>query len=138
MRSPTTTTRRLENASTSASSRSLRSASPGRGCTLRAINMRQYPARRGRKIIDDGDRFQAGRRRVRRVALPQQNRASAGRATGADVEPRVAHDERPRGIEAEIGGSPVNHAAARLPAIAFARVRLDLSVRMMRTIVIAV
>src|SRR6185503_2738421 len=39
MTSPTTSTRRLEKPSTSASRRSRRSASPGRGWMLRAINI---------------------------------------------------------------------------------------------------
>src|SRR5438094_5819994 len=145
MRSPTTRMRRLEKRSTSPSSRSLRSASPGRGCTLRAINMRQYPARRGRKIIHDGVGVQArrpgghGRQLVaRRRAFAHENRPRAGRAGSADVEPRVTDDERPRRIEAEVSRRPLNHAAARLSTVAGLHVRLDLALRMMRTIVVGV
>src|ERR687887_510687 len=145
MRSPMTRTRRLEKPSTSRSSRSRRSASPGRGCTLRAINMRQYPARRGRKIIHDDVGFQVRRRggHGRQVGassrpLAHENRPRAGGAARADVAPRVADDERPRWIEAEVSRRPLDHAAPRLATVAGLHVRLDLALGMMRTIVVGV
>src|SRR5581483_1050360 len=125
MRSPTTRTRRLEKPSTSASRRSLRSASPGSGCTLRAINMRQNPARRRGEIVDD----RVGRYAFDRLALlrgadagPHQNAASADRVRHPDVEPPVADDERTRRVEREVADRAVDQTAPRLAAIADARV----------------
>src|SRR5579871_4965951 len=141
MTSPTTRTRRLEKASTSPSNRSLRSASPGRGCTLRAINMHQNPAHGSREVVDVRVRPHPFARLaflIRADAGPYQDAAAADRVRRPDIEPPVADDERPRRVEREIAGSAVDKAAARLPAVACARVFSDSAFRVVWTIVIRV
>src|SRR5215472_14040903 len=119
IKSPTTRIRRLENPSTSAWRRSRRSASPGNGCTLRAINMRQNPARSRRKVVHRRVGAQIVNRLARLLVADtgsHQNAARADRAREADVEPAVTHDERSSEIEREIVGRAVDEAASRLAA----------------------
>src|SRR5436190_6147535 len=145
MRSPTTRMRRLEKPSTSASSRSLRSASPGSGCTERAMiiesarlkpgapsglrlalqDARQNPARGGRQIVEH--RVGGEVRRTRCLLLRPVSRAykdcSGTHGTGQpDVHPGIAHNVGSTRIHTEVAFGALNHACGRLPAAADDRV----------------
>src|SRR5436190_10111020 len=106
IRSPMTSSRRLEKPSTSDSSRSRRSASPGRGWIDRAISIvlrstfyvRKNPRSGGRQVVDDdiSREFFARTGFLRSaVSAAHENALRADRARQPDVDPLVADDERP-------------------------------------------
>src|SRR3990172_8860456 len=146
MTSPTTSTRRLEKPSMSARRRSRRSASPGSGCTERAISMGLYlsgrlrmdsrpamldgrlpieplqnPARRAGQVV----RHLVGHETRPRlgffgpaVSAANPDAARPHRTGQRDVQPLVANDERAGRVEAERLDRPIDHAVAGLPAVA--------------------
>src|SRR6185295_14697819 len=134
MTSPTTSTRRLEKPSTSASRRSRRSASPGSGWTLRAINIAdcglriadslaigaQDPARGGCEVVDDRVGGDTGHRPPllgRAASRPDEDRARANRPRELHIGPLVADDERAGGMEAQVGRRAIDQPARRLAAV---------------------
>src|SRR5262245_5937224 len=137
IRSPTTRTKRLENVSTSASSRSLRSASPGSGWTERAINISQFDVQTTQNPIGGGgevvhDRIRRNLRGLRPITSalcgPHQDAAGARRARQFDVAPLVADDERARRIQTQLARRAIDESDSGLAAFAGPRVFRDAAV----------
>src|SRR3954471_1095959 len=162
IRSPMTSTRRLEKRSMSPRSRSRRSASPGSGCTDRVINIAGGGVRMANCSLRDCLSW-LGRRRLPhpaggrggvvgdRISSQTVDRAPflGGTAAGADqdrsradgprqldVAPSIADDERPRQVETQIGGGAIDQTATGLPARTPRAVCLHAAVRVVRTIII--
>ena len=74
---------------------------------------------------------------ARGVAGADHDRPRAGGVPELDVEPAVADDERPQGVDAELALGAPNHARLRLAAVAGLAVRPDSRVRVMRAVVVA-
>ncbi len=137
MRSPSTSTRRLEKPSTRPSSRSLRSASPGRGCTDRAICISEFRLQTSDQIESCQNPRRAAARLSTTASAARSGGVRASHAAPAPVRTRIprAPTARPSRTSSHVspttneraGSRPrsrsraVDHAAPRLAAVAGAR-----------------
>src|SRR5215467_1478182 len=124
MRSPTINTRRLLKPSMSSSRRSLRSASPGNGCTDLAMSIRsesaEYPAGRGDQIVDHRVGGQIGRPLVffaGAVAGAHQHALRANCTAKRNVEPPIADHKGFGRIDPEFLHRTVDETSAWLSAV---------------------
>src|SRR5215831_9071466 len=145
MRSPTISTRRLLKPSMRSSRRSLRSASPGNGCTDLAMSIRsesaEYPAGRGDQVVDHCVGGQISRLPVflaGAVAGAHQHALCANRTAKRDVEPPVADHKGFGRIDPELLHRPVDETSPGLSTVARLRVPGHLAVGMVGTIVVRV
>src|SRR5689334_15765420 len=103
MMSPTMSTRRARNRSTRALSRSLAMTEDPAGSANQVVDDRIGGKGFGRPPLFDGA-----------VSRPDQDAAAADDARQLDIQPPVADDEGPRGIDAELFRGTIDQSASRL------------------------